>query len=179
MQVISAADSREEFDGLLEDAGIWVIYTRTDRRFPCRTCRSAPDEKARDDCRTCFGTGFKAELEPWRIQWANELRRPAEQEVPLTQMGFNLNNTPVIFSRAVDIPQSGDRVFMVEWDREWEAVPHGGRPTRLIQAFHIKLAEPYFIREIVYYVSHCNYVTDVANQLWRAIAPTPLLPARL
>jgi hypothetical protein len=94
-------------------------------------------------------------------------------------MGISAENIPVVISRAKDVPVSGDRFFFVDWDVEWENVPRGGRPVNVIQGVQVGVVDPFFIREVIYYISYTTYLTEQLNVYERSILKAPIEPARL
>src|SRR6266566_6080917 len=112
-----APDTTKHFDALMDRIGIWVVYTRSDRRFVCRDCFNPITNDSPPGCGTCFGTGFKTTLERWKVFYTNRISRTGVLEMPLTTAGFSPEHTVYIFTRTDMAPVLNDYVYIVEWDR--------------------------------------------------------------
>lgn len=145
----------EQLDKTIDMVGVWLLYTRTDRRFRCTHCYSPVEGGSRPDCSTCFGTGYQVELERWLCFYTNSIRRTGDVQSPLNPTGFNPNHTDFVFSKRDNIPVAGDIFFLVGWNRERKQVPAGGRPVRVDQALEVSYVEPLIAGETIYYLSHC------------------------
>src|SRR6266705_3051678 len=105
-----------DFERLLDEIGIWVVYTRSDHRFRCRKCWNYFTNDADPHCDSCFGTGYKVELERWKIFYSNRFSSGATIEITLTRAGFTPEFNTYMFSRTDMQPTFEDKVFLVEWD---------------------------------------------------------------
>jgi hypothetical protein len=179
MSHVLSPNFKAQFLKTLKLSGIPVVYTRSDRRFPCRACSGPDEDGGQADCQNCFGTGFKLTLERWFVTYSNTLARLTTPQVPLTKDGYTNDNNAFIFSRAEDRPTPMDRFFVVEWDQPRDQVfTLNAQPLRIIQAYIIIYAEANIAGEVIYNTSHCDFVTESKAQYERALLRTPLTVSR-
>lgn len=170
---------REQVDTLIEEIGIWVIYTRSDRRFHCTTCFNLDTRDARSDCENCFGTGYRTQLQRWLAYYSESLVRPAPANVQLLKPGFTETGENVIFTRARNIPTAGDRFFIVEWNTPRDRVAtHSGQPLRILEALRIDKVEPHIAAEVIYHTAHCGPITEVISRLEPVLLRAPISISR-
>jgi hypothetical protein len=169
---------QRNFDQLLADRGSWMVYTRSDPRFPCQACWDLNTRTGRANCEQCFGTGRKVTLERWLTLPANVLRATQVRDASLSSLGWTTENEPIIFTRRVDIPMNPDRLLMVEWDRSRKLIPTQGRPIRIHEAYLVNWVEPQLAGEVIYYAAHCDRVTENLEAYQQALYHTPLRTTR-
>lgn len=175
MSHVLAPGSIAEFNLLMDQIGIWVIYTRSDHRFRCRDCYNYFTNDSAPTCSTCFGTGYKVSLERWKVYYTNRVSRAAGIEVPLTRGGFSPEFMAYIFTRNKNIPVEEDRVFIVEWDRSRDDVPKmEARPTRIVQALRVLYIEQFYIGQEIYLLNHCGIVQESVRGYEPILLRTPI-----
>jgi hypothetical protein len=165
---------KEAFNNLLDRIGIWAVYTRSDRRFPCRLCYNLDTNDARANCGACFGTGYRVQLERWMGYYTHNLRRSSSIESSLSSIGWTLEEEPIFFTRPQQIPTLGDRIFIVEWDRRRDLVPSKGRPVRIAEVLQVVFVEPMIAGEVIYRASHCDVLGENTRDYERALLGTPI-----
>ena len=165
MSNILGPQTIKHYDDLMDLIGIWVVYTRSDKRFKCRTCWNYFTNDAAVSCSDCFGIGYKTTLERWKVYYTNRVSRNASISVPLTRDGFSAEHMAYIFTRTDMVPEVQDRVFVVEWDVQKDNIPtYKGRPKRLVQALRVLFIEPFFIGQQIYLLNHCGIVQESIHQ---------------
>ncbi len=173
---------QQRFQLHLDQAGVWMVYTRSDPRFPCRECTQLAPLSTRDHrvtCGTCFGTGKQVTLERWLVYYSNVLRPTSIPTTSLTPIGWTTEHQPVIFTRHRDIPSIGDRFFLVEWDRGRDQVPYpGSRPIRIAESNEVTWVEPMIAGEVIYYAVHCNITTENLRDYETALFQTTVQETR-
>jgi hypothetical protein len=170
---------KDQFNDFLDQIGIWVIYTRSDPRFRCKECFDLNTRDSPANCSSCFGTGFKVNLERWLVYPSNSLNFPAPVEAPLIRPGILSDTSTFIFSRATERPVVGDRVFIVEWNESRDLiVPRNASPVSIVQVLRIHFVEPLIAGQVIYYTSHCKFVTEAIHQYEQALAEVPIRISR-
>lgn len=170
---------REKFERTLDRVGSWLVYTRSDHRFPCADCVEAPGESARADCSTCWGTGFRTQLERWWGYYAQSVRRLAPTEIPLVQPGWSNEHQPFVFTRSRDVPVVGDRFLIVEWDQPLDlVVRRGAQPLRIVDHLRVVFTEPHMAGEVCFYTAHCQYINETNRQVEPLLLRTPIRVTR-
>jgi hypothetical protein len=168
-----------EFDQLMDEIGIWAVYTRSDHRFPCTECTDLDNHDSAPDCGACFGTGFRVTLERWLIYGTDALRRSQPVEVPEVKPGLLEEPTFFVFSRAKDRPVRNDSFFIVEWNLERDDLAsRGGQPTRLIHVARVDYIDRPIAGKMIYNVAHCTLVDEAARQFERALLTRPITISR-
>ena len=170
-----AVDLREYFKVVLNQSGVWAVFTRSDHRFRCRDCFNPTTRDARISCSNCFGTGYNVTLERWRVTVTQTLFRSRSLGAPLIETGWGSQHEPVVFSRWEDIPEIGDRFFFVEWDQDVERNPYGAQPTKISEIFIVTYREPeYAAGGMIYNASHGELITDSVRVVLPALLKTPI-----
>lgn len=169
---------RGEFDELLEEIGIWAVYTRADRRFPCPVCLSLTTGDAKEDCGTCFGTGYRVTLERWRVYPTSTLTRARYLDTPLAGTGFSPEHSPVVFTRSTEIPLVADCFLIPEWDRDVDGHPDHAQPLRLVDAYRVTFVDRAYAGAVIYHACHCHLVSEARPAYERALLRTPVTITR-
>lgn len=175
-------DLRRKFrERMLKPDGVWVVYTRSDPRFRCTACFDLDRGSAtRQDCGTCFGTGYRVTLERWKVYSSHSIFRARTSQDRLTWAGWTAEHSPVVFTQAADVPRPQDRIFLVEWDRTTEDPPYGAQPTRIAAAFEVSFVEPLIAGGgVVYYTCHTQVADEARAAYEHALLPTPIQVTRL
>jgi hypothetical protein len=169
-----------QFDTLIQDIGIWAVYTRSDPRFPCMSCVDLDNHDSSPSCGACFGTGKKVVLERWLVYPTDALRRSQPVDVPVVRPGLIEEPTFFVFSRAKDRPSRNDYFLIVEWNlgRD-ELATRGGQPTRLVHAARIDYIDRPIAGQMIYNVAHCELVDEAAKQFEHALLSRPVAISRL
>ena len=167
---------QERFQDLIESIGIWLVYTRSDQRFRCRTCWNPDTQDSPPDCGGCFGTGWQVSLQGVLGVYTNSLTRVRFADAPLTPIGLTAEHTPVVFTRYTDVPQVGDRYLVVEWSQERDQIPFGAQPVRVVEALRVRFVEPQIAGEVVFYMAHCDFVSESRSAYERALMAQPSFP---
>ena len=169
---------KRQYDAFLQRAGSWSVYTRSDHRFRCQSCFNLSTNTSRADCEVCFGTGYHVTLERWLISTANVLRKTGMLVPPLLPAGWASDNAPVVFCRSSDVPVVGDKFFTVEWDKARSEVPGRGRPIRIIEALTVVQVSPMVAGEVIYYMAHCDIVTESQHRYETSLFRTSINTTR-
>jgi len=158
---------------------MWVVYTRSDDRFPCQACYDLNTRTSRATCRICFGTGRKVTLERWMACYTNTLRGTQTRDAPLNLLGWTPENEPLVLTKSANIPVIGDRFFLVEWDRAKTKIPGQARPIRILEALNVAWVEPLLAKgEVIYYTSHCDRVTENIRDYEQSLYDTAVITTR-
>lgn len=170
--------TKQQFEATVNRIGIWAIYTRTDRRFRCRHCGSLSHKDGRADCGSCFGTGYQVRLERWLVGYASATRRIQAQEGDFTPVGIEPPTNPVVFARAADVPRTGDRIFLVEWDVPRERQQKRGGPVSLVQPLLVTYPDPQILAGVAFWVVTCELQNELRLRYERALL-SAVVPPRL
>lgn len=161
--------TKRQFEETVDRIGLWVIYARADRRFRCRACGSLSHKDGRADCGACFGSGYQARLERWLVGYASSTRRVQADDGKLTPVGIESDRSPVVFTRAADVPRVGDRIFLVEWDVPRERQRHYGRQVQLVQPLLVTDTDPQILAGVTFWVTTCELQNELRQQYERAL----------
>lgn len=173
-----AAFSSNGFDYVTDKFGIWLVYTRSDRRFLCQDCYNIDTHESVANCSTCFGTGYKTRLERWFAVYSNSLLR-GSSATPLTRIGWTTEHTPYVFVNKSLIPTRGDRFFVVEWDQPPNSVrPLQGQPVKIFEALRITFIEPNQAGTPIYFTCSCEFVTEAVKQYEQVLIGNPITISR-
>ena len=173
--------TRRQFEETLDRIGIWAVYARADHRFPCTRCELPSPGEGRPDCPVCLGTGYQTTLERWLCGYASHTRRVQAIEGEVTLIGLDPPAKPVIFNRAADVPRTGDRIFLVEWNVPRERQGRQGQPATLVQPLLVTYPDPQILAGVAFWVTTVEVLNETRQQyegalLQRPVPPRPLTP---
>ena len=167
-----------EFDDTIDKYGTWGIYTRSDHRFVCRECYDIGKGDSAPDCGTCFGTGFKVELQRWKFYFSNSLRGFQALEGTLSPIGFTDEDNIFVFTKRQNIPVINDRFFVVEWSEPIGEISGRSQPTRLVHSYRVTFMQSFIVGKVVYYLSHCYSGDEALDQYSSVLLKQPIIVTR-
>lgn len=177
-------DVREEFQRILDEYGYYVLMQRSSRRIRCVCWDEIAEESSvtkyiertksafLKTCPRCLGQGWVSRIERHQTRRDN-----ASQIIALPQLKKQLmlgqiaTDTKVFYMKWNTVPQKGDIIYEVGWDRL-----NPKKPTHMIQAFEIQQPEDMRAqggRTEFYQVTtkEVNIDTDVRNVVIRKLGP--------
>lgn len=161
---------RDQFERMLAEHGIWVVYLRRNHSFPCQRCNADPDSgQGKSDCTACFGLGSTVSIERRQIVLAK-----GRQSIPRDTdfiPGYIPESSYKAYFNLGSAPQTGDVILEVQWNVTGRAIQTAGDPVDILHAYTLEQVEySYFSGAPAYYFSTLDQYDHHLRALKTAIA---------
>jgi hypothetical protein len=143
--------TKQAFERMHATHGIWMVYIRANRDFPCTRCGPRTERDGDGNCPECFGLGYRAEPERRKAVLIKG-RRTIERDVDELP-GYYSDSTHRIYFPVSASVDSHDLALEVLWDTLAPS-EFAGEPIKIIHAYTVEQAEiQYFAGQPTYVIS--------------------------